>query len=131
TETTSINAMNSDVILQPMTNWHLYGNYENGVEKGGFLEYVKMFSLIGALVLLIACINFINLTTARSEKRAKEVGVRKAVGSDKKSLILQFLIESFLFTVIAFLFSLLFVTLALPSFNILTGNQLSIPFLSG
>lgn len=131
TETTSINAMNSDVILQPMSHWHLYGNYENGVEKGGFLEYVKMFSIIGILVLLIACINFINLTTARSEKRAKEVGVRKAIGSDKQSLILQFLVESLLFTVIAFFFSVLFVQLALPSFNILTGNDLSVPYLSG
>src|SRR5690606_8596216 len=73
TETTNLNAMNSYVTLQPMVRWHLYSNYINGKDTEGFMEYVKMFAIIGALVLLIACINFINLTTARSEKRAREV----------------------------------------------------------
>ncbi len=127
----NINAMNSFVILQPLKNWHLYSNYVNGKETAGFLEYVKIFTIVGILVLLIACINFINLTTARSEKRAREVGVRKAIGSQRKDLILQFLTESFLLTFISFLFSIVFVQLLLPSFNALTGGQLSIPFTSG
>jgi putative ABC transport system permease protein len=128
TETNNTNAMYSNVIMQPLKNWHLYSNYENGKEAGGFIEYVRMFSIIGALVLLIACINFINLTTARSEKRAREVGVRKAIGSERKDLIFQFLIESILITFIAFLFSILFVQLALPAFNTLTGGKIAIPF---
>ncbi|HTE09831.1 MAG TPA: ABC transporter permease [Chitinophagaceae bacterium] len=131
TEKGNINAMNSYVTFQPLQRWHLYSNYVNGKDMPGFLEYVKIFSIIGILVLLIACINFINLTTARSEKRAREVGVRKAVGSQRKDLILQFLTESFLITMLAFLFSLLFVQLSLPAFNRLTGNEILIPYASG
>ena len=131
TEKDNTNAMNSFVILQPLQNWHLYSKFVNGKETGGFLEYVRMFTLIGALVLLIACINFINLTTARSEKRAREVGVRKAIGSRRKDLILQFLAESFLLTAIAFIFSIVFVQLALPFFNSLTGGKLVVPYSSG
>lgn len=127
-ETSSLNAMLSDVIMQPLKDWHLYSEYKNGKAEGGFIEYVNMFSIIGAFVLLIACINFINLTTARSEKRAREVGVRKAIGSQRKDLIIQFLTESFLLTFIAFLFSILFVQLALAPFNALTNNKITIPF---
>jgi putative ABC transport system permease protein len=129
-ETKNINSMMSAVILQPLYNWHLYGNYENGKEGAGFLQYVRLFILIGGLVLVIACINFINLTTARSEKRAREVGVRKAIGSQRKDLIFQFLIESTMLTAIAFGLAVIFVRLALPAFNALTGDQLSIPFSS-
>jgi putative ABC transport system permease protein len=118
----------SAVVLQPLRNWHLYGNYANGKEGAGFLQYVRLFMLIGALVLIIACINFVNLTTARSEKRAREVGVRKAIGSVRRDLIIQFLIESTMLTAMAFGFALLFVALALPAFNALTGDQLAIPF---
>ena len=121
----------TNVILQPMAHWHLYGKYENGKETGGFVEYVRMFGIIGVLVLLIACINFVNITTARSEKRAREVGVRKAIGSRKKDLIYQFLIESLLLTVMAFLLSLLMVGLTLPGLNRLTGTMISFPFSSG
>ncbi|RYF71230.1 MAG: FtsX-like permease family protein, partial [Cytophagaceae bacterium] len=128
TETNSINAMNSVVILQPLQNWHLYSAYKNGKETGGFIEYVRMFSIIGILVVLIACINFVNLTTARSTKRAKEVGIRKAVGSQRQQLISQFLTESFLLTLIAFVFSLLFVQLLLPAFNGLIDSQVAIPY---
>ncbi|HEY4063766.1 MAG TPA: ABC transporter permease [Puia sp.] len=131
TETNNTNAMLSAVVLQPMTQWHLYGNYINGKDLGGFLEYVRMFSIIGLLVLFIACINFVNLTTARSEKRAREVGVRKAIGSERKDLIFQFLMESVLLTFLAFLVSLLFVQIALTPFNALTGNHIVIPFSSG
>ena len=90
-----------------------------------------MFGIIGLLVLLIACINFINLSTARSEKRAKEVGIRKAVGSVRSSLIFQFLIESLLITLLAFLLSLLLVRLALPFFDTLTNTSISIPYSNG
>ncbi|NHA03080.1 FtsX-like permease family protein [Mucilaginibacter sp. HC2] len=124
----NINAKNSEVILQPMHDWHLYNSWKNGVASGGFIEYVRIFSIIGILVLAIACINFINLTTARSEKRAREVGIRKAIGSQRKHLIFQFLTESTIITFIAFLFSLLFVQIALAPFNALTGTTIGIPF---
>ncbi|MEO8111727.1 MAG: ABC transporter permease [Ginsengibacter sp.] len=128
TQKGSINAMNSYVTLQPMERWHLYSNYVNGQDTAGFLAYVKMFSIIGLLVLIIACINFINLTTARSEKRAKEVGVRKAIGSRRKDLVIQFLMEAFLLTAIAFVFAILFAWMLLPSFNTLTESYIYFPF---
>lgn len=127
-ETGSLNAKNSYVTFQPLQRWHLYSNYVNGKDTAGFLEYVNMFTIIGTLVLLIACINFVNLTTARSEKRAKEVGVRKAIGSLQKDLIIQFLSESFLLTLIAFVFSMVFVQMTLPAFNSLTGGKIGIPY---
>jgi putative ABC transport system permease protein len=117
----------AEVMLQPLKDWHLYSDYRNGV-AGGFIDYVKMFSIIGLLVLIIACINFMNLSTARSEKRAKEVGIRKSVGSHRSSLIYQFLIEAIFTSFIAFLFSLLFVVLVLPAFNSLTKSNISIPY---
>ncbi|MFT3935027.1 MAG: ABC transporter permease [Chitinophagaceae bacterium] len=129
-EKTNFNAINSYVTFQPLARWHLYSNYVNGKDKAGFLEYVRIFSIIGILVLLIACINFINLATARSEKRAREVGVRKAIGSQRKDLIFQFLIESFLITVIAALLSILLVQLILPAFNTLTNSTIQIPYTS-
>lgn len=116
------------VLLHPLEKWHLYADFKNGKETGGFIDYVRMFSIIGILVLIIACINFMNLSTARSEKRAREVGVRKAIGSQRKDLIFQFLTESILITFIAFLFSILFTQLALPSFNTLIGSSISIPY---
>jgi putative ABC transport system permease protein len=127
-EPDNVNAKNSRVILQPLKDWHLYSEYKNGIANSGFIDYVRIFSIIGVLVLLIACINFINLSTARSEKRAREVGVRKAIGSQRKDLIFQFLVESALITFISFLFCILFVQLALPAFNLLAGTTVSIPF---
>src|SRR6476469_9771386 len=120
--------MANNIILDAVANWHLYENFDKGKLVSGFIEYVNIFTIIGILVLLIACINFINLTTARSEKRAREVGVRKAIGSQRKDIIVQFLLESFLLTFIAFLFSLLLVQLALPAFISITNNKISIPF---
>ncbi len=128
TDKGNLMSMATNVILDPLENWHLYENFNQGKAVSGFIEYVRIFSMIGLFVLLIASINFINLTTARSEKRAKEVGVRKAIGSGKKELVFQFLIESLLITGIAFIFSLLFVQLSLPYFNTLTGGTLKIPF---
>lgn len=117
-----------EIILHPLKDWHLYSDFKNGKVAGGFIDYVRMFSIIGILVLAIACINFMNLSTARSEKRAKEVGVRKAIGSQRSDLIFQFLTESILITFLAFLLSLLFVELALPFFNTLTGNSIRLPY---
>jgi predicted permease len=128
TEKNSLNAINSYVVLQPLQKWHLYSEYENGKNTKGLIENVRMFSIIGALVLLIACINFVNLTTARSAKRAREVGVRKAIGSRRKQLIVQFLTESMLLTVIAFGISMIMAQMVLPSFNNLTGDLLTIPY---
>jgi ABC-type antimicrobial peptide transport system permease subunit len=128
TEKGSTNAMRSYVTLQPIERWHLYSNYVQGQDTPGFLQYVKMFTIIGIFVLLIACINFVNLTTARSEKRAREVGVRKAIGSQRKDLVIQFLLEAFLLTAIAFIVSLLLVQLTVPAFNALTKNHITIPY---
>jgi putative ABC transport system permease protein len=128
TETDNFMSMKTNIILDPVKNWHLYESFDKGKLASGFIEYVNIFTAIGILVLLIACINFINLTTARSEKRAKEVGVRKAIGSRRNHLIFQFLTESVLLTFIAFIFSILFTQLALPAFNTLTGAAIKIPF---
>ncbi len=117
-----------EVILHPLKDWHLYSDFKNGKAVGGFIDYVRMFSIIGILVLLIACINFMNLSTARSEKRAREVGVRKAIGSQRKDLIFQFLTESILITFVAFLLSVVFVQLALPAFNEITSSAIAIPY---
>jgi len=114
------------LFLFPMNNWHLYAEFKNGVNTGGAIQYVWMFGVIGLFVLLLACINFMNLSTARSEKRAKEVGIRKTVGSVRSQLILQFFSESFLAVFIAFLVSLLLVWLALPFFNEVADKQMSI-----
>lgn len=121
----------AELFLEPLKNWHLYSEYRNGKASGGLIDYVRMFGLIGILILVIACINFTNLATARSEKRAREVGVRKAIGSSRKDLILQFLTESMTLTCVAFLLSLLFVVLALPAFNNLTHTVIDIPFANG
>src|SRR5471030_1649225 len=104
------------IFLQPMSNWHLYSDFKNGVNVGGRIQYVWLFGIIGVFVLLLACINFMNLSTARSEKRAKEVGIRKAIGSLRKQLIAQFFSESLLVVMFAFLLSLLLVQLAIPAF---------------
>lgn len=119
------------VTMQPMKDWHLYTEYKNGIAVGGLIDYVWMFGIIGVLVLLIACINFMNLSTARSAKRAKEVGIRKVVGSSTGGLILQFLLESVIMAALAFILAVGAVHLALPSFNALAGTHIEIPFGNG
>ncbi|HYJ36960.1 MAG TPA: FtsX-like permease family protein [Chitinophagaceae bacterium] len=114
------------VFLHPMSKWHLRSDFKNGVNTGGRIDNVWLFGIIGIFVVLLACINFMNLSTARSEKRAKEVGIRKAIGSDRKQLIAQFFGESVLVSVIAFLISLLLVELALPFFNSVAGKNMDI-----
>ena len=114
------------LFLQPMSKWHLYSEFKNGVNVGGAIQYVWLFGIIGVFVLLLACINFMNLSTARSEKRAREVGIRKTVGSSRKQLILQFFSESLLTVVFAFALSLLLVQLMLPFFNQVADKQMSV-----
>ena len=110
----------------PMSKWHLYSDFKDGRNAGGMIEYVRLFSIIGIIILLIACINFTNLSTARSEKRAKEVGVRKTLGSGKKHLIFQFMSESMLLSFIAFILSICAVYFLLPSFNGLVSKSLTL-----
>lgn len=118
----------ADVFSYPLSQIHLYGKSENGQLVGGRIVTVRMFGFIALFILIIACINFMNLSTARSEKRAKEVGLRKVVGASKSSLMAQFIGESTLIALIAGAFALLFVQLALPSFNTLIGKQLYLPY---
>ena len=119
-----------ELSLHPLKDWRLYSEFKNGKAVGGFIDYVRLFSIIGGLVLLIACINFMNLSTARSEKRAREVGVRKAIGSGRKDLIFQFLTESVVIAMLSFVVALALVELALPSFNALTKSAIQLPFAS-
>ncbi len=116
------------VFLFPMSQWHLHSTFKNGVNTGGRIQFVWMFSIIGIFVLLLACINFMNLSTARSEKRAKEVGIRKAVGSMRGQLIGQFLSESLVVTFLALGLSILFVQLSMGWFNNLADKQLAMPW---
>ena len=110
----------------PMSKWRLYSDFKDGKNIGGMIRYVKLFTIIALIILLIACVNFMNLSTARSEKRAKEVGVRKTLGSGKRQLILQFFFESMILALIAFALSLGIVYLLLPSFNMLVDKHLSL-----
>jgi putative ABC transport system permease protein len=114
------------IFLQPMNRWHLYSEFKNGVNTGGRIQYVWLFGIIGVFVLLLACINFMNLSTARSEKRAKEVGIRKAIGSLRSQLIWQFFSESILVAVLAFAGSLLLTSLALPFFNQVADKKMAV-----
>jgi putative ABC transport system permease protein len=116
------------VLLQPMSKWHLYAEWKNGINTGGAIQFVWLFGIIGVFVLLLACINFMNLTTARSEKRAKEVGIRKAIGSLKKQLIAQFFTESFSVVLPAFAVSLFVIQMALPFFNAVADKKISVPW---
>lgn len=113
--------------LQPFGDQYLYADFENGRPAGGRILYVKLFMGIGIFILLIACINFMNLATARSVKRAKEVGVRKVVGSSRLHLIYQFIGEAMLLTLMAVLLSLVLAALSLPAFNDLTAKHITIP----
>ncbi len=119
---------NPQIFLLPMKDWYLRSNFENGKQVGGRIKYVWLFGIIGAFVLLLACINFMNLSTARSEKRAKEVGIRKSIGSQRKQLINQFLSESFLVVLFAFLMALVIVLLSLAGFNELARKEIEFPW---
>lgn len=115
--------------LHPMDKWRLYSDFKHGVNTGGMISYVKLFTVIAIIILLIACVNFMNLSTAKSEKRAKEVGIRKTLGSERKQLLLQFYSESMIFSFIAFLLSVGAVFLLLPLFNSMINKQLHLDIL--
>lgn len=121
-------AFKAEMFLHPMSKWHLYSEFENGVNAGGRIQFVWLFGIIGAFVLLLACINFMNLSTARSEKRAKEVGIRKAVGSVRAQLVSQFFSESFLVVGLAFLLAIGVVALSLGWFNQVADKQMMMPW---
>src|SRR6185295_18996658 len=116
------------LFLHPMSEWHLKSEFHDGKQSGGRIQYVWMFGIVGSFVLLMACINFMNLSTARSEKRARVVGIRKAVGSLSGQLISQFFSESILTTFFALLVALLLVQLTLPWFNTMAAKQMILPF---
>ena len=118
-----------DLMLQPLTDIHLYSDLDVELEANGDIRYVYIFSLIALFLLLIACVNFTNLSTARSAGRAKEVGIRKTLGSVRRQLILQFLVEAMLVSFLALLLAVLIAELALPFFNELAGKQLVIRYL--
>jgi len=114
----------SEMILWPMKEWHLYSNYTNGKQDGGAIKFVRLFSLIASIILLIACINFMNLATARAGQRAREVGVRKTLGALRRSLIGRFISESLLLSFCSVLLAVFLVYLALPAFNVLVDKAL-------
>ncbi len=116
------------LFLKPYADHYLYGNYKNGIQAGGRIAYVKLFSIIALFILVIACINFMNLSTAKASRRIKEVGIKKAIGAHRHSLIFQFLEEALTMVFIAEITAIVLVALFLPQFNYLTGKQLSLQF---
>lgn len=114
------------LLLHPASKWHLYSKQENGQLVAGKIVTVRLFGLVAVFILLIAAVNFINLSTARSEKRAKEVGIRKVAGAQKASLVVQFIGESVMLACLAGLLALLLMVVCLPTFNTLTGKALSL-----
>jgi putative ABC transport system permease protein len=114
--------------LQPYSEKYLHSTFKDGYIDGGRIEYVRLFSIIAVFILLIACINFMNLATSRSAKRAKEVGIRKVVGALRSTLIAQFVGEALLITFFSVVIAIVVALLLLPAFNSLTGKQLSLPF---
>ncbi|MEX1238506.1 MAG: ABC transporter permease [Cyclobacteriaceae bacterium] len=114
--------------IQRYSDRYLYDHYENGVQAGGKIEYVKLFSIIGLAILVIACINFMNLSTAKASRRVKEVGIKKVVGAQRGALITQYIGESMIMTILSFVIAILVVYLLLPSFNEVTGKDIALNF---
>lgn len=123
-------AYDPQLFLHPMNDWHLRNNWQNGRNTGGLIQFVWLFGIVGAFVLILACINFMNLSTAQSEKRAKEVGIRKSVGSLRSQLINQFFTESFLVVLLSFVLAAMMVLLAIPYFNELANKNILLPVTS-
>jgi putative ABC transport system permease protein len=119
-----------EFFLYPISRWRLHGSFDNGVETGGMNDYVQLFTIIAIFIIVIACINFMNLATARSERRAREVGVRKSVGSKRRELILQFIGESTFIAFLAFITAVLMAQLLLPYYNQLVDKKLFIDYTS-
>ncbi len=114
------------LFLRPYADKYLYGNYEHGRQAGGRIEYVKLFSLIAIFILIIACINFMNLSTAKASGRMLEIGIKKVVGADRSSLIIQHLCESMMMALLSLIFAIFIVEILLPQFNEITGKQITL-----
>jgi putative ABC transport system permease protein len=115
-----------NVFVQRYSDRYLYNKYENGVQAGGRIEYVKLFSIIAIFILIIACINFMNLSTAKAAKRSKEVGIRKVMGASRSSLVLQYISESILLAFSSLVIAWLLIVLLLPAFNEIAGNTITL-----
>lgn len=118
----------TELFVHPLRKWHLWSNFEKGVITGGAIQFVRLFIIIASFILLIACINYMNLTTAQSVKRAKEVGIRKVAGAGKVSLVWQFLWESILYCFLAGIIALCLTEISLGWFNNLLRSSLAIPY---
>jgi putative ABC transport system permease protein len=116
--------------LYPLLRWRLYSNFENGVEQGGMSDYVQLFTILAVFIIVIACINFMNLATARSERKAREVGIRKSIGSSRSQLIFQFIGESLIITTISFVIAVIAAQVLLPYYNTLVEKKLFIDYMS-
>jgi len=119
---------NVTLLLVPYADQYLYGRYENGKQAGGRIEYVRLFSIIAIFILVIACINFMNLSTARASSRAKEVGIKKSIGAQRRSLVLQYLNESIIIALISMIVAVFVVWLFLPQFNVITEKKIVLDF---
>ncbi|GAB3816069.1 hypothetical protein GCM10028895_10890 [Pontibacter rugosus] len=119
---------NVSIFVRPYADKYLYGNYENGLQAGGRIEYVKLFSIIALFILLIACINFMNLSTAKATRRIKEVGIKKAMGASRQSLVMQYLGEALLMAFASLVVALMLVELLLSPFSQLTGKELILTY---
>jgi putative ABC transport system permease protein len=119
---------NVTLFAQLYSQKYLHGHYENGAQAGGRIEYVKLFSIIAIFILIIACINFMNLSTAKASRRIKEVGIKKAIGAARKTLIGQYLGESMMMTFLSAIIAIIIIELLLPQFNLITGKQLAVVF---
>lgn len=117
---------NVELFLQRYSDRYLYGKFINGKQDGGRIEYVNLFSIVAVVIMIIACVNFMNLSTAQASRKAKEVGVKKAVGADRPSLIIQYFTEAILVALCSLLIALLAVAVMLPVFNLITGKELAV-----
>ena len=115
---------NVTLFLQRFSDRYLYGNFQNGQPSGGRIEYVRLFSIIAVFILIIACINFMNLSTARASRKAKEVGIKKSIGAQRSSLIFQYISESMVTSILALIAAWVMVWLFLPQFNLITGKKI-------
>lgn len=127
---TQTSSFRIELDIQPFGETYLHSNFVNGKFEGGRIEYVRLFSVVAVFILFIACINFMNLTTARSAKRSKEIGIRKVSGALRSSLILQFLGEAIFITLLSVILSIVLLYLVLPLFNQLTGKDIDFPVLN-
>ncbi|MEM1134294.1 MAG: ABC transporter permease [Bacteroidota bacterium] len=118
----------STLFLRQYSDQYLYGTYENGIQTGGRITYVKLFSIVATFILIIACINFMNLSTARASRRLKEIGIKKAIGAKRKTLIIQFLSESIAMAFLSLTVSFLLILILLPQFHYISGKQLTLTF---